>query len=235
MKTRISGFTLAALATAACLLSPAFAADPRDARRTLFVPVGVEKIVLEAPQTMCFLDQTQPQEGLLFRQMAEESLAEGKNVLLAVFAPCYAIAGIGSTGSLEILKSMGTVTWGNPLIGERTPLERTDYLDMREDGYKDHIKSSMGAWFESYGATDPEKYRIENRIRRNDNSVSLGFISDVEINYERFKGVGVAATTTLRNFPIEVMIRTTEKHEMSLDRLHGAMDEFLAQQIALNE
>ncbi len=234
MKTRILILAVATLALVG-LLAQAWAAHPRDTRRTLYVPVGQKQIILEAPDDMCFLDQTVKNEGLLFRLMADDMLLKGNETLLAVFGTCNTIANIGSTGSIELLKSIGTVTWENARIGESTPLERVDYLEMHENELKDYIRNNMKAWLESYSTPDQENQQVESTVRRNDNSISLGFRADVELTDETFKTVGVVAKTTLHHAPVVVAIRSTAKHAPSLDYLHRAMDAFLAKQIALNE
>lgn len=214
--------------TAIALSMPASAArKPVDFRRTLFVPVGQETLILEAPLGMCFLDQTSHAEGTLYKTFAGVVDRVGGQVLLAVFAGCDALANLGykpgpgddNTPPLNT----GTVTWMNPSIGATTTLTRPDYLDMREASFLQYAGNAAAGLF------------LDENVHRTENNVSLGLSVEKIPQSKMVKKAAVLATTTLRHIPIEVVIHYAREAPMTMEDYYPLMDKFIAQQIALNE
>jgi len=205
----------------------AFAAKKSiDFRRTLFVPVGQKTLMLEAPKNMCFLDQTSYSEGLIHKTFSDLIQKKGDQVLLAVFADCNDLANYGGTIDIsEILFNTGVITWMNPSIGESTTMSRQDYLDMREVSFRQYAEDGA----------DGLGILLEENTHRTESNVSLGMTGKVDMITGKFDSTGVLATTTIRQIPIEVMIRYTRKNPPSVEILYPMMDKFMAQQIALNE
>lgn len=217
-------FTLFSSILAASLLlaTSAQAAQKKaiDARRTLFVPVAQMILTLEAPKNMCFVDQTSPTENALFKSFATK---DGQ-VLLAVFADCNSLMNAGTlSGANSPQYNAGTISWMNPLIGETTSLNRTDYLDMRE------------ASFQQYALNDIAGFQPDQMVHRTENNVSLGLSGELDVNFQKFKSTVVLSTTSIRNIPLQVMFRTSGEKMMQLENIYPLMDKFITQQITLNE
>ncbi|MFH1157434.1 MAG: hypothetical protein V1721_00895 [Pseudomonadota bacterium] len=227
MKKLATGLSFLAIIAGLAFSATALAAKkPIDYRRTLFVPVGQKTLMLEAPQGMCFLDQTSSSEGLIHKTFSDLIQKKGDQVLLAVFADCNSLANYGGTvGLSEILFNTGVVTWMNPSIGESTPMSRQDYLDMREASFRQYAENGAGGL----------GIRLDENTHRTESNVSLGMSGEVVTPFEKFNSTGVLATTTLRHIPIEVMLRFTRKDPPPIESLYPLMDKFMAQQIALNE
>lgn len=231
MKKIIFGFAaLALLASAVALAAPK---KPVDYRRTLFVPLGQDMLMFEAPLGMCFLDSSDYIEGSLTDQLSHQSERRGKEVFLATFSPCGDIANFGMGGTQ--LLTRGTINWANPKIGEKSALERQDYLDRREATLHRDVETDIRTIM-----SDPGAYKMDGSPRRTDNGVLIAFSTDLDLNYEKYRARGVFATTTIRHYPIEVVMLYTEKgpqkdEEDAREKSYAMIDKFLAQQIALNE
>lgn len=195
-----------------------------DFRRTLVVPVGQIKLLLEAPRGMCFIDQSSARENTLYRDVAEMVTKKSDQVLLAIFSACDSLANLGNSFVVKNpTLNVGTVSWLNPSIGERTGLSRQDYLDMREASFHQYVGNSANG------------LHLDTAVHRTDKNVSLGMTGELDIKFEKFKTAAVLTTTSIRQVPIEVMIRYTGDKLTSLDNIYPLMDKFIAQQIALNE
>jgi len=233
---------------------PAAAQDTRkpvEFRRTLFVPVGQETIKLEAPKGMCFVDQSGYIEEVIFDTLAEAVRTAKEEVLLATFSPCDDLASFGTSSAKHGMITSGSVTWLNPSYGAKSPMERHDYLDMREATFRSDMLKKIDRFAEAFG--DKKKtsqrgavtvttqaittgYDFEDRPERTDNAVSIGYVNTREVNYESMTESGVIATTSIKRHPIEVSLRydtTTEGH--SLIDIHKLVNHFIDQQIAINE
>ena len=227
MKKLAIGLSFFAIIAIIVFSSTVFAAKKSiDFRRTLFVPVGQKTLKLEAPKGMCFLDQTSYSEGLIHKTFSDLIQKKGDQALLAVFADCNSLANYGGTVDIsEILFNTGVVTWMNPSIGETTAMSRQDYLDMREVSFRQYAEDGAG----DLGIL------LEENTHRTESNVSLGMTGKVNMTKGKFDSTGVLATTTIRNIPIEVMLRYTRKNPPSIENIYLIMDKFMAQQIALNE
>jgi hypothetical protein len=235
------------IAASAALAAPQ---KPIDYRRTLFVPLGQEKLAFEAPRGMCFLDSTRFIEGAVTDHISAMTEKRGKEVFLATFAPCNDIANFGAAGSN--LLTRGTINWAHPKIGEKSDLERQDYLDMREATLREDILADIREWSDVSKSSDQSgtvrsfmsdaaEYRMDQEPRRTENGVLMAFSTDSESDYVSYHTEGVFATTTVRRHPIEVIMLYTTKSDAAEDsagkreEAYALVDEFLAQQIALNE
>ncbi len=223
MKRIVTG--LSAAAAIITLALPAHAAQkPVDFRRTVFVPVAQKMLTLEAPKSMCFLDQATYAEDMLFQAFAGEVRQKSGQFLLAVFMDCNDLANSTGWDSPDgTLPNVGLVTWMNPAIGETTPLNRQDYLDMRE------------ASFLQYAANSADGLVPDKTVHRSENSVSLGMTGTVGSQTPQIKSTAMISTTALRHIPIEVTLRYTGTAPPALDKVYPLMDKFMAQQIALNK
>lgn len=238
-------FALALLAATAAISTTAQAQDMRKASeylRTLFAPVGQQKLALEAPDGMCFFDRSKGVEGLIVTVLSASSFKSKDGALLAVFAPCEDIANFGPGRSPALF---GTITWLNQTIGDRTPLERVDYIDMREAAYKDDLQADVAEYLadkEKEEAKDKSgiktviNFDFEDAVERSDSGVRMGYVASRDRGGEKGSTSGVVATTSIRHVPLEISINydTTEKPH-ALAEIHLEMEKFLAKQIALNE
>lgn len=201
---------------------------PLDWRRTLFAPFGQTTLHFEAPLGMCFLDQTDPVEAGAIDIIREELKAKSKQTLVAVFADCMQIAGIGkvnAAGESSGMTDVGLVTWLNEK-GERAGMDRETYLDAREMTMQNYTRAGLAGYLNPM---------IDTEGRRTPDGVSLGFTAETEISYQKYKTVGVTGATLIRGFPIDFMMTHTAKRPTKeKQELYDLMDKFLAQQVALN-
>lgn len=235
-------FAFALLAATAVVSTTAHAQDMRkesEYLRTLFVPVGQQKIVLEAPDGTCFLDRTKGLEAKSMDATIAKWTALKRGTLLAIFMPCDDLANSRKP------KSAGSVTWLDQTIGDRTPSERADYLDLQESTFKDDQITSADIELkarikEEAKEKDSIKSKVnvdfEDTVERSDSGVRLGFVVSNDYGGDKSSVSGVIATTTLRHVPLQIQIYhdTTEKAHPIAD-IHLEMEKFLAKQIALNE
>lgn len=233
-KNAVSALCLmaAGIGLVAVMATPApaqyYPGGPLDWRRTLFAPFGQTTLHLEAPLGMCFLDQTDPTEAGAINLIREELKAKSKQTLVAVFADCMQIAGIGkisADGESKGLGDVGLVTWLNER-GERAGMDREAYLDLREGTMQNYTRAGLAGYLNPVIDTDG---------RRTADGVSLGFTAETEISYQKYKTVGVSGATLLRGFPVDfTMTHTAKKPAKDKEELYDLMDKFLAQQVALN-
>lgn len=202
-----------------------FFASILSTRRTLFAPFGQEMVHLEAPIGMCFLDETDPTEAGALNVLREELKESSKQTLVAAFADCMQIAGIGKGSSGNDLGDIGLVTWLNEK-GEKIPVDTQTYLDAREASLPNYTRAGLAGYL---------RPQLDEPAHRTEHGVSLGFTAETEIAYQVFKTVGVTSATVLKGFPIDFMMtHTAKKPEKDLDELYKLMDKFLEQQVALN-
>jgi len=213
----------------ALMASPApaqyFPGGPLDWRRTLFAPLGQTVLRFEAPLGMCFLDQTDPVEAGAINLLREELKAKSKQSLVAVFADCLQIAGIGKGVEGNDLGDVGLVTWLNEK-GEKAPVDRETYLDYREDTLPNYTRAGLAGYLRPL---------IDEDVRRSPAGVALAFTAETEISYQTFKTVGITGAALIRQFPVDFLITHTAKQpKKDKEELYKLMDKFLAQQMALN-
>lgn len=231
LKFFVSALCIAAagFGIAAMLAKPApaqyYPGGPLDWRRTLFAPFGQITLHFEAPLGMCFLDQTDPIEAGAINVLREELRAKSKQTLIAVFADCLQIAGIGKGAEGNDLGDLGFITWLNEK-GEKSPLPREAYLNLREDTMETYTRAGLAGYL---------RPNIDSVPLRTAHGVSLGFTAESEISYQTFKTVGVSSAALIRQLPVDFMItHTAKKPTKEKQELYDLMEKFLAQQAALN-
>lgn len=229
-KTLLTGLCLAAgIGTAALLAAPApaqyYPGGPLDWRRTLHAPLGQVMIRFEAPLGMCFLDQTDPLEAGAINLLREELKIRSRQTLVAVFADCMQIAGIGKGAEGNDLGDVGLVTWLNEK-GEKANVGLETYLDLRESTMPNHTRAGLAGYLRPV---------IDEDVRRTPAGVSLAFTAESEISYQTFKTIGITGATLIRGYPVDFMITHTAKQpQKEKQELYDLMEKMLAQQIALN-
>lgn len=225
MQTRTFLALLAFALTLSAFVTPA-SADPR---RTLFAPFGQKMLVFEAPEGMCFLDDTSPREKPALQKM--KAMHKHGKVLMAVFADCLQAAGLGvnkgpDAAGLPPLMDVGMIFWMNPSFGETSPLSRADYLDMREATIERDIATHLKYYLSAETDTMPQ---------RTPEAISLAYAAQSEVQYQKLYTAGVAGATLLRGLPVDVVItHTAPKADRDETELYDLMEKFMAQQAALN-
>lgn len=231
LKFFVSALCIAAagFGIAAMLAKPApaqyYPGGPLDWRRTLFAPFGQIMLHFEAPMGMCFLDQTDPVEAGAINILREELKTKSKQTLVAVFADCMQIAGIGKNTEGNDLGDVGMITWLNEK-GEKAPMGRDAYFDLREGTMDTYTRAGLAGYL---------RPSIDHVPQRSAAGVSLGFTAESEISYQIFKTIGVNSAMLIRQFPVDVMItHTAKKPTKEKKELYDLMEKFMAQQTALN-
>ncbi len=236
-----------------------------EMRRTLFMPFGQSMTVLEAPLGMCFLDESQYLEGQLIKQLRSQNKSSGGGVLLAVFADCLEVGKLqkltdpansgptynGENPNSAMLMHQGTISWLTPKA-PRTKASLAEYLDAHQPSFRDDIHNSMVKSYKLFGnkadvklddkitarslQADPSQYHFDEHAHRTDNLVSVGFSTNVEMEYTKYATVGVVGTTLIRQFPVQVSISSTakDKADKSVGQMTDLLDKFAAQNVALN-
>lgn len=225
------------LALSVSLAGISIAAKPKaeDFRRSLFVPLGEDQLVFEAPLKMCFFDASKSSERAITDMLARQTARKKQEVFLATFASCASIANAGNAMVGADLR--GIINWANPKIGEKSPYSRADYLDMREPTFKTDLAADIYKWFGisiSLKDTDedinfPDGYYLDKQPKRTAVGLFIGFSSNPP-----FESSGVFATTTIRDYPVEFFL-IREGANIDSDEIIAIAEKLLAQQIALNE
>lgn len=224
------GLAVMTFGTVAVVPQPAqsqFLGGPLDWRRTLFAPFGQHTLHFEAPLGMCFLDETDPTEALAIKEIRMAIEKNSSQSLVAVFADCLQIAGIGQGGAEggNDLGDIGLITWLNGK-GEKIPVDKTTYFDGRAATFHNHTRAGLV----KYARTT-----LDETVTRTAEGVALGFEADIEIAYSKLKTIGVASATSIRRFPVDFVItHTAKKPTKEKKELYELMDKFMQQQVALN-
>lgn len=258
----ITAIVLTAGAATARKTDPIF-----EMRRTLYMSFGQHNITLEAPVGMCFLDESQYLEGTMIRHMRKLVKKYSSEQIMAVFADCDEVAkfakmpeiladqddlGGGLPQPEAEFSYTGTVSWLKPKLG-RAPMDLQEYLDMREADYRDDIIHELSDSYKALNdrqdlslgdglnislfSPSPDKYKIEEKVRRSESGVSLGFTAEFVAEYQKRRLTGVVGTTMLRKFPVQVSLGMHVKGKQkgrSLKHLHKTMDSLMAQIAKLN-
>ncbi len=204
-------------------------ADPLSFRRTLFVPVGQDMLILEAPRDMCFLDETRYEERQLFHLLKEETSHPGQEFALAFFAPCMDIAGAGQSSAP--LPVTGTVSWLNPVIGPKTGMGRTAYLNTQETPFREYVWGKLKQFEEKTDA----QYSLDRSVQRSNDGLSISYGGELKIEEQDYYREGIVATTTLKELPLAFSFVYTSQERPDTKTAQSLMNKFIAQQIALNE
>jgi hypothetical protein len=197
------------------------------ARRTLFVKAGTEKLALEAPVGMCFVDRTSPIQEATYDVLSGIVERNGDQSVLGVFMGCDQV---GDSSAWENgMPTFGFVTWLNPFIGRTIKMSRGDYLDMREAFFHDYAKMKAGFAMAADG-----------KVHRNADNVSLHLTGNEGLAGMQRKGAIVIATTTVKHVPLEFTLHYAAQGDLGqvppppASELYALMDKLVAQQIALN-
>lgn len=255
-----SAKSLGLLCAAALLLtaSMAEAAVPKkknpvfDSRRTLFATVGQTTMVFEAPKGMCFMDESRTTEGALLKGLKDSARHSG-GLLIAVFADCKELAGVGVVDSSDsfVLKRKGTITWSDPNRPPPKKMQRKEYVDLkaptfREDAWNDMLRAYTkngrikkrveGALTTSTFMANPEDYDFDAKPQVTDDGVSLAYAVDTVVEYKKLTTNGVVAKTLIRHVPLEFQISMSgNRSAHDFAKFYKLMDGFIAQQVRLNQ
>jgi hypothetical protein len=223
-----------------------------DSRRTLFATVGQTTMVFEAPKGMCFMDESRTTEGALLKSLKDAARYNG-GLLIAVFADCKELAGVGvvDSGDSFTLKRKGTITWSDPNHPPPKKMQRKEYVDLkaptfREDAWNDMLRAFTkhgrlkkrveGALTTSTYMANPEDYDFDTKPQVTDDGVALAFAVDTEVEYKKLTTNGVVAKTLIRHIPLEFEISLSGgRSEHDFARFYKQMDSFIAQQVRLNQ
>lgn len=209
--------------TALCAGAYAEKADPLQYRRTLFVPIAQKMMVFEAPVGHCFLDRTIPAEEVLFQSFAAAAKKEGK-MQLAIFAPCRDVANLGY--DITGLMSIGGISWLHPLVGEKVS-SRGEYLAHMQGVFEKRVeKEAVGKY---------RAYQMEEAAHHTAQALSIGLSADIKTESATYKVADMIATTSIRNLPLEIILRKGGEEQPDIAALMPLIDTMVAQQIALNE
>lgn len=146
----------------------------------------------------------------------------------------------------------GTVSWLKPKLG-RAPMGLQEYLDMREPDFRDDVVNEISDTYKALNdrqdlslgdglsislfSPSPDKYKIDEKVRRSEAGVSVGFTAEFVAEYQKRRMTAVIGTTMLRKFPVQVSLGTNVKGKQkgrSLKHLHKTMDSLMAQIAKLN-
>ena len=210
---RVIKIIMLALCFAGITADLASAASYKFTRRTIHTAAHDRPLSFDAPEGMCFLDQTKPREGMAFDELKSRAL-RGTQVL-AVFANCLEIVNLGEKGSTGI-QNGGWIGWLNPEVGDRTGMSRQDYLDMMEPSFAKRV------------GRDAETIRTETAVKG-------GLVHDDEFIDGLKKSTDVAATTEIGGIPLVFFVNFTRTSEpYPLDTAYAYMDKFVASAILKN-
>ncbi|MEZ0225507.1 MAG: hypothetical protein ACAH83_13210 [Alphaproteobacteria bacterium] len=221
--------------------------DPiRDWRRTLFTSYGQHMLVFEAPVGMCFLDESDYLEGSILSNL--KNLGDQQSRLIGTFGDCleiskfqhdYQEAIVASSGSSKnpqvmVLKNRGSIYWINPDNGDDViSLPRSGYLDVREKTFRDDAIRGVNRGI--LRLSTPDKFKFDEQVRRTQDGLSVVYMLDAEVEYEKVHTSGIVATTLIRHMPFEFAFDFSAKgNNKDSKDLYAMMDAFLAQQIKLN-
>ncbi|MEZ0261281.1 MAG: hypothetical protein ACAH80_09740 [Alphaproteobacteria bacterium] len=222
-----------------------------DNRRTLFATIGQTTMVFEAPKGMCFMDESRVTENALLKSMKDAARHNG-GMLVAVFADCKELAGIGviDAGSSFVLKRKGTITWADATRPPPKKLTRQEFIDMhapnfREDAWNDMLRAFTkqgrlkkrveGALTTTTYMANPEDYNFDAKPHVTGDGVSLAYAVNSEVEYKKLTTGGVVGKTLIRHVPLEFQISMSgDRSEPDFTRFYKMMDSFIAQQVRLN-
>lgn len=196
-----------------------------DYRRTLFAPFGQKTLRLEAPQGMCFFDETEYTNRQLMRAVHEVMREKTAHNLVAIFADCLQMSKAAQPNSIIEVSDVGIVTW--PIIpGEKVPPTLEEYLAQHDNTLELNFKKAMVDYLE---------LEIDEELRTSEGGVSQGYTGKLEVSHEDIQAIGVAGITMLQGLPVVFNIsHTGKKLEKNKDELYTLMDKVLIQQVALN-
>lgn len=232
-----------------------------EMRRTLNMAFGQNRIALEAPVGMCFLDESQYMEASVIKHLRTMVQESGDGLLMAMFAACDEIEKFAQLPQLVAdtppgvdpptanMENRGTVTWLAPKLG-RAPLSIPEYLDMREPTFKEEVQKSLSLGYKKFGGMQnikmsdnvfanvmmaaPDQYKFDDRARRTEAGISIGYSSNFVMEYKKHSQFGAVGTTMIRHLPVLVSLADDGSSGKSQAELQAMLDKLLAQMAKLN-
>lgn len=192
---------------------PAKALTDALTRRTLHVSAGLNRIVLDAPEGACFLDETLRREAALIAVLRGETpLGEQ---FLGAMGDCLELAGatVGAPKSIPAV----SISWNNPAVGDITHLTRANYLDMMETVFRKELGEKAS-------------------ISRTDSLLAVASTREEDFMAGGHKITSVHATTQIKGVPL--VLRLTYTRETTAVTPEDALafaEDFTTLAIALNE
>jgi hypothetical protein len=199
--------------------------DALDYRRTLFAPFGQKTLRLEAPQGMCFLDETNYTERQIMNALRQFLSEKTQHSLVAAFVDCLQMSAVGQ-GSQDVrLTDGGIFTW--PVVpGEKIPATLEEYLAQRDTTDEESVRSML---------VDFIDLQVDETPQQSDAGVTRGYTGTFESSNEKIKTVGVAGITLIQGMPVAINIsHSGKKLTRTKDDLYALMDKMLQQLVALN-
>lgn len=195
-----------------------------DYRRTLFAPFGQKTLRLEAPQGMCFLDETNYSERQIMNRVREAISEDLQQQLVAMFVDCLQLSGAARTASGFVFDS-GFFSWPEK-PGEKVPPTLEEYLALQKPMEEEAVKAMLDGYIE---------LDIDDTPHTSAGGVAVGYNGIFESSYEKIHTVGVAGVTMLQGLPVILGVtHSAKKLEKNKDELYALVDKMLIQQVALN-
>lgn len=198
--------------------------DALDYRRTLFAPFGQKTLRLEAPQGMCFLDETNYSERQLMNRLREAMSEKYQQQAIAFFADCLQMAGAGRGTDSFVLDS-GYVGW--PVKpGEKVPPTLKEYLETSDLMTDTGLEQNLTGYVE---------FQADPAPREAEAGITIGYTGAFETSEQTINSIGVAGVTMLQGLPVVIGVSHSGK-KLSKDKeeLYTLVEKLLLQQSALN-
>lgn len=195
-----------------------------DYRRTLFAPFGQKTLRLEAPQGMCFLDETNYTERQLMNRVREVMSEKHQQQIIAIFIDCLQMNGATRSSQSNALDS-GYFGW--PVKpGEKVPPTLKEYLETNDIMKPQEVEESMSNIID---------LQIDPTPREGAAGVTVGYTGTYETNDQKVDTVGAAGVTLLQGLPVIIGVsHTGKKLQKDKEQLYALVDKMLLQQDALN-
>lgn len=201
--------------------------DALDHRRTLFAPFGQKTLMLEVPQGMCFLDESNYTERQIMNRIRDLMHEKTKHTLVAIFTDCLALSSALNqpTHSATTLADAGLVTW--PVTpGEKVPPTLAEYMADENNLDKLNIDDMLIDFLE---------LQVDEQPRTTEGGITRGYTGKVESADQTINLVGAAGITMMKGMPVVfTMSHSGKKLEKSKESLQDLLDKMLLQQVALN-
>ncbi len=198
--------------------------DGLDYRRTLFAPFGQKTLRLEAPQGMCFLDETNYSERQIMNRVREALNEKVQQQLIALFVDCLQMSGADNGVDGRTLDS-GFFTWpAKP--GEKVPPTLEEYLAQQKPLDAEALKEMMVGYVEM---------DIDDPPHESAGGVSVGYTGVFESSLQKISTVGVTGITMLQGLPVVLGVsHSSKKPSKAKEELYTLVDKMMIQQVALN-
>ena len=201
--------------------------DALNHRRTLFAPFGQKTLMLEVPQGMCFLDESNYTERQVMNRIRDLMTEKTQHTLVAVFTDCLALSSaLGQSGNtVTRLSDAGLVTW--PVTpGEKVPPTLEEYMADENNISKLNVDDMLIDFLE---------LEMDEQPRTSEGGITRGYTGKVESADQTIDLVGAAGITMMKGMPVVfTMSHSGKKLEKSKEDLQNLLDKMLLQQVALN-